>query len=233
MEQVLNTALTIIFGLLVLTALVVVHELGHYSIARALKIPVKEFGVGFGPKIIKWTRKGILYSIRPIPLGGFTAFYDEYSEEEMNKDPRGFGNHPVYKRFLTILAGPVYNFVFAIILAIAILSIYGDSVPVIAEVQTGMPAEEAGLLPGDRIVGMDGHEFDFFMEFNIGFANKEGEGVSIDVERNGEAMSVYVPYETTENGEKYLGFSYGMEKHTFGFFEAFLLSFKWLWLILV
>ncbi len=233
MEQFFSVALTIIFGLLILTALVVVHEFGHYSIARKLGIPVKEFGVGFGPKLIKWRRKGIDYSIRPIPLGGFTSFYDEYSEDEANKDTRAFGNHPVYKRFLTILAGPVYNFIFAIILAIAILSIYGDGVPVIAQVEDGMPAAEAGLLPGDRIVEVDGNRFDFFMEFNISFTNKEGDGITMGVERADEEISVYVPYEVDADGNKRLGFSYGMERHQFGFFEAFFLSFKWLWLIFV
>jgi RIP metalloprotease RseP len=77
------TALSIIGAVLVICIIVVVHEYGHYSIGRACKIKIVEFAVGFGPKIKSWVKNDIIYSIRWLPLGGFTKFYGEDEESEI------------------------------------------------------------------------------------------------------------------------------------------------------
>ena len=158
--DVLNIIWTILVGLLVLTVLVVVHELGHFFVGRACGIKILEFGVGFGPKIWSKVKNGIRYSIRALPLGGFVQFLGE--DEDVN-DPDAFNNKPVWRRFLTVLAGPLTKIVFAFLLTVVILTAFGDNVPYIYEVVPGSTAEEAGLMAGDKIVEYDGQKMDLDM----------------------------------------------------------------------
>ena len=111
--------------------------------------------MGFGPRLLGWKRKGIQYSLRAIPLGGYCAFV---GEDERNDDPRAMNNQPVWKRFLTVLAGPFMNFVLAFVACAIMLDGYfiAQTYPIVDQVVAGMPAEEAGLLPGDRILEVNG-----------------------------------------------------------------------------
>lgn len=155
-------AAILLFGILI-----TVHEAGHFFAARALGIPVREFSIGFGPKLLQWKRKkhDTQFFLRSIPLGGYCAFYGEdQSSSEAKDDPRYFGKFPVWKRMLTILMGPLMNLVLAFLVAIALYGITGIPVPtgpVLTQVQTvseGSAAQAAGLLPGDVILSLDGHE---------------------------------------------------------------------------
>ena len=147
--------LYILLALVMLGVIITVHEFGHYLVGRLCGIGIVEFSVGFGPKLIGWERKGIQYSVRAVPLGGFCAFV---GEDERNDDPRAMNNQPVWKRFLTVLSGPLMNFVLAFVACAVMLDgfILAETLPVIDSVMPGMPAETAGLLPGDRIVEAEG-----------------------------------------------------------------------------
>ncbi|MBQ9942281.1 MAG: site-2 protease family protein, partial [Christensenellaceae bacterium] len=147
--DILNTIITVLAGLLMLTVLVVMHEYGHFSVGRACDIRIEEFGVGFGPKLFSRVKKGIRYSIRAFPLGGFVQFYGEDDEVDAKEEPRAFNNRPIWQRFLTILAGPLSNLAMALVVTVFILSLFGDYAPQIAAVTPGSSAEEAGVLPGD------------------------------------------------------------------------------------
>ena len=110
----------ILLALLLLAILITVHEFGHFLAARAMKIEVREFSVGMGPKIVGWkSRKyDTDFSIRAIPLGGFCAFYGEDDTTgESKDDPRAFPKQNVWKRLCVIFAGPLMNFVLAFIVA--------------------------------------------------------------------------------------------------------------------
>ena len=224
------TILSYVGALLIVGIIIMVHELGHYSIGRVCKIKIVEFAVGFGPKIKKWVKNDIIYSIRSIPLGGFTKFYGE--DENLN-DKDAFNNQPPGRRALTIAAGPVYNIIFAFLFAIIVLISFGDYVPVVVEVWTDSPAQMEGLQVGDVITEMDGVDIDFLMETAAAQRAANDEYLAITVLRDGEELSFDIPRQYYEpqgdetTGSYLAGFKYGGQHAAFGFFEAIGLSFKW------
>ena len=154
----------ILLAILLLAILITVHEFGHFLAARAMKIEVREFAVGMGPKIVKWkSRKHETdFSIRAIPLGGFCAFYGEDDPTGKTKDdPRAFPKQSVWKRLFVILMGPMMNFVLAFVLATVFFWVSGVTTatgvdPYIAEVMAAGPAYSAGLQDGDVVTEING-----------------------------------------------------------------------------
>lgn len=152
----LTNLLYILLAVLLLCILIVVHELGHFIVGRLCGIGVVEFSVGFGPKLIGWRGKETDYSIRAIPLGGFCKFV---GEDEDNSAPNAMNNMPVWKRFLTVAAGPAMNVLFAYLAAVLMLCLfYGTVAPTVDTVVEGMPAYEASLQVGDVITQANGIE---------------------------------------------------------------------------
>ncbi|MGI6724997.1 MAG: site-2 protease family protein [Christensenellales bacterium] len=100
--------------------------------ARLMKIPVREFAIGFGPKLFQWKRKKheTEFFLRAIPLGGYCAFYGEDdTKKEFENDPRAFNNYSVSKRLLTIIMGPLMNLVLALVAAVVLFALSGIPVP--------------------------------------------------------------------------------------------------------
>ena len=148
--------LYILLAIALLGVLVMVHEFGHYIVGRLTGMTVLEFSIGFGPKLLGWKRKGIDYSLRAVPLGGYCSFL---GEDENNSDPRAMNNQPVWRRFLTVLAGPMMNFIFAFIVCVVMLMGYftaGVVSPTVESVYADYPAAQAGMQAGDVIVEADG-----------------------------------------------------------------------------
>lgn len=227
--DIIATLLSIIGALLVIGIIIMVHELGHFGIGRACKIKVVEFSVGFGPKIKQWVKNDILYSIRWIFLGGYTKFYGE--DEELN-DRDAFNRQPAGRRALTILAGPIFNIVFAFLLVVITLCAFGDYAPMVAEVFEGSPAQAAGLQAGDVIREMNGVEMDFVMEIDSAKRASDNVAMPITVERGGQMLSFDIPYEYDEAQNAYaVGIGIGGQRETFGIGEAIALSFKWMFLL--
>ena len=157
----------IIIAILLLAILIVVHEFGHFIAARLMKIDVREFAVGFGPKLIGWKSKKYetTFAIRLIPMGGYCAFYGEDDATgEWKDDPRIFGKHNVWKRMFVILMGPLMNFVLAFVVATVLIWCTGVTVPTepeeydpfIQEVLAAGPAYDAGLKAGDEVTEING-----------------------------------------------------------------------------
>lgn len=153
------TILYVLLAILLLGILIMVHEFGHFAVARLCGIAVKEFSLGFGPVI--WQHKSkksdTTFSIRPIPMGGYCMFYGDTDDDpngSTKDDPRNYNKAPVWKRMLSVLAGPGMNFVLAFVVSIALMGVYGAvaTTPVVQEVEAGMPAAEAGLQAGDIFV---------------------------------------------------------------------------------
>lgn len=222
--------LDIILALLLLTVLVVVHEFGHYIVGRIFGFTILEFGIGMGPKVVRWEKKGILYSVRAFPIGGFVKFY---GEDEDLKDEKTFNKHPVGHRSLVILAGPVMNILFAFLLAIVILCTFGDAIPVVKQVNSGSPAEVAGLQADDKIIAINGDEIDFGMELDMAIEKGLGSNLTFTVLRDGQPVDIAINTKYDEGTKtNVVGMSYGKEAKTFSFFEGLMLSFKWLFLII-
>lgn len=223
----MDVALTIIFGLLLLTLFVVVHEWGHYIVAKKSGITVLEFAIGFGPVIAKWQRGETQISIRCLPIGGFCKFFGDDEGDE--KKPGAFNYVSVSKRIYTVLAGPVMNILLAFILAVAFLCIYGDAQPVITAVGNDSPAQTAGLQPGDVITRINGVQIDFMLDMQEASTKTDGGSSLTTVERGGESFTYTIPYKS--DGSKQIGIEYQFERKSFSFFEAVALSFKWMFLL--
>jgi len=224
--------LSILLALVILGICVMIHEFGHYIVGKKSGIGVIEFAVGMGPKLFGWERNGTKYSLRLIPLGGYCAFV---GEDEDNSDPRAMNNQPVWKRFLTVFAGPFMNFVLAFVLAGVLLQ-SGQIVdiensfthPVLDVVDAGMPAGKAGLQVNDAIVALDGvpiEQNDAGVEKlrEIITASESGKTLVFTVQRNGETIDVPVTPEYSEaDGKNMVGVVFRTEYAVYdlGFFAA-------------
>jgi len=219
------TIVFVLLAILLLAILIVVHELGHFLSARALKIAVKEFSVGFGPKLKQWKRKDrdTVYSLRGVPLGGYCAFYDEDADTLDQSDPRRFMAAPVWKRMIVVLAGSLMNILLAFVLAVVLHIGYGAvaAQPAIDSVVPGSPAAQAGLLAGDVLVAAGDTPISFgdagSMSAEVD-ALAEGEAMPLTINRAGEELTVsLVPQYDEAEGRKLIGVSViAWQRPTFG-----------------
>ena len=146
--------LYILLTILLLGVVIFIHELGHFLVGRLCGIGVVEFSMGFGPKLVGWRRKDTDYSIRAIPLGGYCKFV---GEDDGDPSLNAMNRMPVWKRFVTVFAGPAMNFVLAYVAAVVMLAMfYYYSYPTIVEVADGTPAQESNLMPGDVVSSANG-----------------------------------------------------------------------------
>ncbi len=135
--------------------MVISHEFGHFIAAKACGIYVTDFSMGMGPKLIAWQGKETQYTIRLLPIGGWCKMI---GEEESSDDPRAFNMQPVWQRMLVIAAGPLMNFLMAILIFIIIFMMLGSYSPAnyIGAPVPDSGAEAAGLQAGDQIVEISG-----------------------------------------------------------------------------
>ena len=155
------TILYVLAAIVMLGVMVTVHEAGHFFAARLTGIPVKEFSIGMGPKLLSWKRKKheTQFSLRLLPVGGYCMFYgeDDTDGKEAREDPRSIGKFAAWRRMITIFMGPCMNFVLALIVASALFGVIGEdsqgyyAAPQVISVNAGSPAERAGILPGDSL----------------------------------------------------------------------------------
>ena len=160
----LGAADLILGFLLLITPVVFIHELGHYWVARKAGVIVDVFSVGFGPEIFGWTAKtGTRWRIAAIPLGGYVKMRgdDDAASTPALHSPQQLGSFTgagLYWRMAIVAAGPAANFVLGIALfAVVYMSVGKQMIPaVIGDIVPDMPAEEAGLQPGDKVIEIDG-----------------------------------------------------------------------------
>ncbi len=192
--------------LAIITIVVFFHELGHFSVARFFGVAVQVFSVGFGRELYGWTdRLGTRWKICMLPLGGYVKFAGDAnvaslpSEEEMREmDPQARASvlhfKPLYQRALVVAAGPLANFVLAIVIFTGMFMVMGRPVPVtepvVGRVVEESAAQEAGILEGDLIQSIDGREVLTFEEFAEAIRTGNGRQVSIQIERDGQVISV-------------------------------------------
>jgi len=206
--------------------MIVIHELGHYTVGKKLGFKIEKFFIGFGPKIFAKEKDGIEYSLRAFPIGGAVLFY---GEDEGIKDVLSFNSQKVWKRFLVIIAGPLMNIILGILIAIMTLSYYGDYTPVISQVDNGTPAAQAGLQVGDKIVAVDNNKIDFYSEALTTLQEHSSDAVTLTVDRDGQYIITTVNYYYDKEAEKQrIGVIVGQERRTFSFLESIRLSFKWI-----
>ena len=141
--------ITLISSLLVFLLVVMLHELGHFTVAKLSGIKVNEFSIGMGPKIYQKQKGETFYSLRILPVGGYVSME---GEEENSHDPRAFNNVHILKRMSVVLAGAFMNFILAFLAFTIIFSIVGYGSNEIDKVMENSPAMISGLRPGDKII---------------------------------------------------------------------------------
>ena len=124
-QSVFSTAFYAVLAILMLLAMITVHEFGHYAVGKAFKFKINEFAIGMGPAIFKKTRKnGEVFSVRAFPLGGFCAFE---GEDDENADENAFNNKKPWQRILVLAAGAAMNYLLALLVIYLSFAIYGQS----------------------------------------------------------------------------------------------------------
>lgn len=193
------TILYVLLAIVLLGVLITVHEFGHFIAARLTGIAVKEYSIGFGPKLFQWkSRKhDTLFTLRPIPMGGYCMFYGDETDPGGAEDPRAFDRAAVWKRMLTVFSGPLLNFVLAFILAVGLMAAYGVTVaqPYVENVEAGMPAQAAGLMPGDVLTAIGGQSLALGDAGALTAAIDKlaaGEGLTLSILRDGTPQTVTV-----------------------------------------
>lgn len=206
-------AIVIFFsGLLVI---ILIHELGHYAVARGFGFKVQEYFVGFGPKVWSFRRKDIEYGVKALPLGGYVKIagmnpYEPVAPEDL---PRSYGEKPRWQRALVIGAGPGSHFVLAAILFAVWLFVFGDprtTTPFIRSVEATLnghaaPAVTAGLQPGDRIVGVGNVGRPTPMQLLRYTTANVGEPVRFVIDRGGRTLELTITPEEARVGGRTIG----------------------------
>ncbi len=185
----MNIAASNFFAFVVgLGFLIFIHEAGHFLVAKFFGVRVLVFSFGFGKRLLGFRHGGTDYRISLIPLGGYVRMAGDSPEENVPGDPAEFLSKPKWQRFLILFAGPAMNIVVAIGF-IAVLAMVGTEQtvtrPIIAEVEAGKPAAQAGLKAGDRIISLKGEPVRDFDDIRLIISMNAGTPLHVVYERDG------------------------------------------------
>ncbi len=250
--------MSVIIFLIMIGVLVVFHEWGHFLLARANKITVREFWIGIGPTLLAWGKGETRFKLKLLPLGGACVFEDDYEAaqaeaeakkgaenraseetieetdlthfeetdgEEPEETPQPSGNKftdaSIGARFLTIVMGPLFNFILAYLMALILVGNSYIDKPILQDVRAGFPAAEAGMQAGDRITSVGGHSVHLAREIAIAFALHPGETEEVTYERGGkEYTATLTPKLDDETGRLLYGFEGYAEYSECGFLDV-------------
>lgn len=201
--------------------MVVIHEFGHFIVAKMLGIAVETFSVGFGPRLAGFRIGDTDYRLSAVPLGGYVKFRGENLEMIQGKSEGSadeFLSHPKWKRFLVAIAGPAFNIVTALAIpTIAILigfqdSVYRSQQMIVGIVRSGSAAEAAGLQRGDRIVSYGDNNQPTWDDFLLDVRMRPNQDFPLRIERNGQTVSSVVRLKSETMEREQVG-SIGIEPY--------------------
>jgi len=182
--------------------MVLLHEWGHFVVARLFGVRVDVFSIGFGPRLWGFRRGPTDYRISALPLGGYVRMAGDNPAEERRGDPDEFLSKPRWQRVLIALAGPTTNLLLAVILTAAIFvrggqqPVYADKPAVVAGVVNDSPAQKAGIQSGDRIVSFAGIQNPDWDRLELELAlSAPGHSEPVTIDRNGQLISTHVTAE--------------------------------------
>ena len=189
---------------LVLGFMILIHEFGHYAVAKLLGVRVEQFAIGFGKRLIGFRKGETDYRINAIPLGGYVKMSGENPMDQHTDDPREFLNHSRWHRFLIAIAGPTMNIVFAVVLLTGVYMFHSeyasfmDDPAVIGGVEPNSPAAKVGLQHGDHIVQIGGTDNPTWEEVKAKEALNANQPLTVVVQRGAERIAKQVvPQPTT------------------------------------
>ena len=209
--------LTTLFAfLLVLGPLVLIHELGHYLVGRWFGVKADAFSIGFGKEIAGWTdKRGTRWKFSALPLGGYVQFAGDLDatsapgplDPDLPEAQRKhtFQAQPLWRRALIVLAGPMTNLLFAVLIAAAFYLAYGKSVaePIVADFFPNSAAQAAGMQIGDRITAIDGHDVETLTDIPDLVTPYPGQTVTIAYDRDGRTRKVPVKLGVHQIGDDF------------------------------
>ena len=236
----------ILIAVVIFSAIILFHELGHFLLAKANKVGVIEFSLGMGPRIITFAKTSAGFRVK---LFGSSKYFEEHTEYddhtyyswkilpfggscmmlgemESLEDERAFGNKGVFARMSVIAAGPIFNFILAFVRALCIIGAVGYDKAEITSVEAGMPLAESGFQDGDIITGINGRNIVLNRELTsyLQFHPLSDAPVELTADRNGEEVKAMVTPRLVTNddgNEVYrLGFAYGSGRTKVGVWDT-------------
>jgi regulator of sigma E protease len=188
---------TLVSFVVALGVLIFVHELGHFAVAKRLRVRVLRFSIGFGPVVFSRRKGETEYAVSAIPMGGYVKMLGEEDEEEAAANPeRAFSTQPVRRRAAIVFAGPAMNFVFAFLVYAVLFAAVGVEMPSneprVGGVSPGLPAAQAGLQPGDRIVTVNGTPIETWEQLSKTIVGSQGARLRLEVERDGKRFPLEI-----------------------------------------
>lgn len=195
---------TTIAAIFVFLLVILLHELGHFTVAKLVGIRVNEFSIGMGPKIIQREKGETKYTLRILPIGGYVSME---GEDENSEDPRGFGKASPIARMGVIAAGSFMNFILAILVLSIVAFSIGEPTTVIQETTPDSPAEAANIMSGDNIVEINGVKTEDWYELSSAISNSNpNEDILVNLIRDGEEKSITLR-PIIEDGQNIIGIS--------------------------
>ena len=204
---------TLVLFVVTFTAIIAIHEFGHYLTARVLGMKVLEFAFGFPPRIAAWRKGGIDYSLNAIPFGGFVRILgqDDFAIRQKGEgEPGSFTSKPWWAQAIVLVAGVTMNMVLALVVLTGAFAL-GTTAPTgqvrISDVRAGSPAEAAGLRADDIVREVDGQAVRSSRDLVLYTREHRGQEIALSVDRNGRPLQAVkvVPRKDPPDGEGPLG----------------------------
>ena len=194
--------ISIISAIIVIGVLVLVHEFGHFLVARFFNIKVLKFSIGFGTKLFGFKGEETEYLISAIPLGGYVKLYGEEDEEITEERERAFCFQTPLKKMLVVFAGPFFNFLFALLVFFVVNAVgYKTISSKVGDVKENYPAYMAGIRKGDVITKIQGHHVKVWEDVSKVIKENEGKGILLEIKRGNDIFltTVTPKLEKTKN----------------------------------
>lgn len=194
--------MSIILAILIFSLIIIIHELGHFLLAKYNGITVLEFSLGMGPRILSVEKGGTRYSWKLFPFGGSCMML---GEDDALQEEGSFASKSVWARISVIAAGPIFNFFLAFFLSLFIVGSIGYDRPVVGSVEAGSPADEAGIQVGDEILKLNNTGIQVAREVtNYSLFHGSQQEVTVTWKHDGETKSANITKELDESSGRYL-----------------------------
>jgi len=186
---------TLIAAVILLGILIFVHELGHFLVAKRTGVKVEKFSLGFGTKILSKKIGETEYLLSAIPLGGYVKMIGEDPNEEVAEPERSFSNKSVWVRLSIVIAGPLFNILFAILM-LSMVFMAGVRIPsdkaLVGKIKEGYPAQKVGLRAGDAILQIDGVKVATWVEMADIIHEAPGRELNLQVKRGDQLFPITI-----------------------------------------
>lgn len=213
----------IVFAILAFSFIVIIHELGHFTLAKLNGVKVEQFSLGMGPKLLGVKFGETEYLIKALPIGGYVKML---GDEGSSNDTRAFNNKKPLQKLSIVAAGPIMNIILAIVLFAVVGGVKGFVTTTLSGVIPNQPADIAGLKAGDTIKKVNGHKVLMWQDLGVQITSAAGKSVSVTIDRAGEAKTIMLtPVKDEKENRLIIGVYPGEVKNP-TFFQAIDYSLK-------